>query len=55
MRKIILISTVSLDGYFEGPDRDIGRHQVDAEAHQHFSDRLRVMGGFLSGRVTHSR
>lgn len=53
MRKIILMSTVSLDGYIEGPGRDIDWHQVDAEVHQHFNDRLKVMGGFLSGRVTH--
>ena len=53
MRKIILMMQVSLDGYMEGPDRDIGWHMVDDELHQHFNDELRTMGGFLDGRVTY--
>lgn len=53
MRKIILIVAVSLDGFFEGLDRDISWHLVDEELHQHFNDELRVMGGFMSGRITH--
>ncbi|CRK55405.1 Dihydrofolate reductase [Alloactinosynnema sp. L-07] len=39
---------VSLDGYIEGPDRDISWHRVDAELHQHFNDWLRDVG---AGRV----
>lgn len=53
MRKIVLMMSVSLDGYIEGPDRDIDWHQVDDELHQHFNDTLRQMGGFLEGRVTY--
>ncbi|MEV6478998.1 dihydrofolate reductase family protein [Streptomyces sp. NPDC051576] len=53
MRKISLMMTVSLDGYMEGPDRDIGWHMVDEELHQHFNDTLRPLGAFLDGRVTH--
>ncbi|MCL6297944.1 dihydrofolate reductase family protein [Streptomyces kronopolitis] len=53
MRKIILTMSVSLDGYIEGPHRDIAWHRVDDELHQYFNDQLRTMGGFLSGRVTH--
>ncbi|MCX6500680.1 MAG: dihydrofolate reductase family protein [Arthrobacter sp.] len=53
MRKIILALQVSLDGYVEGPDRDIGWHMVDEELHSHFNEHLRTMGAFLSGRVTH--
>lgn len=53
MRKIILMMQVSLDGYFEGPDRDISWHMVDDELHRYFNDELRNMGGFLDGRVTH--
>lgn len=45
--------SVSLDGYFEGPERQIDWHQVDDELHQHFNDELRTMGAFLEGRVTH--
>ncbi|WP_214106446.1 dihydrofolate reductase family protein [Acrocarpospora catenulata] len=53
MRKIILWMSVSLDGYIEGPNREIDWHMVDEELHSHFNDRLRNMGGFLSGRVTY--
>ncbi|WP_326579260.1 dihydrofolate reductase family protein [Actinacidiphila glaucinigra] len=53
MRKIIMQMSVSLDGYFEGPDREIDWHLVDEELHLHMNERLKVMGGFLSGRVSH--
>jgi dihydrofolate reductase len=53
MRKIILMMSVSLDGFFEGLDRDISWHLVDDELHQHFNDECRAMGGFLDGRITH--
>ncbi|MCX4535737.1 dihydrofolate reductase family protein [Streptomyces sp. NBC_00841] len=52
-RKIILMTSVSLDGFIEGPDRDIGWHLVDDELHHHFNEELSTMGGFLTGRVTH--
>jgi dihydrofolate reductase len=53
MRKIVLMSQVSLDGYIEGPGRDIGWHRVDDELHRHFNELVAGMGGLLSGRVTH--
>jgi dihydrofolate reductase len=53
MRKIILMMSVSLDGFIEGPERQIDWHQVDDEVHSHFNAQLRMMGAFLSGRVTH--
>ncbi|MFE9994387.1 dihydrofolate reductase family protein [Streptomyces avermitilis] len=53
MRKIVLMMSVSLDGYIEGPNREIDWHLVDDEVHQHFNDTLREMGAFLSGRVTY--
>ncbi|MFI7354133.1 dihydrofolate reductase family protein [Streptomyces avidinii] len=53
MRKIVLMAQVSLDGFIEGPDRDIDWHRDDDELHRHMNDVLRPMGGFLSGRVTH--
>lgn len=52
-RKIVLMMGVSLDGYIEGPDRDIDWHMVDEELHQYFNDQVGAMGGILSGRVTH--
>ncbi|MFE9439447.1 dihydrofolate reductase family protein [Streptomyces sp. NPDC006602] len=53
MRKIVLMMSVSLDGYIEGPGRDIGWHRVDEELHRYFNDVVAGMGGLLSGRVTH--
>jgi dihydrofolate reductase len=53
MRKIILMMSVSLDGFFEGLDRDISWHLVDEELHQHFNDECRAMGGFMDGRITY--
>jgi dihydrofolate reductase len=53
MRKIIFMMSVSLDGYFEGPDHDLGWQLVDEELHQHFNDWLATAGGFLDGRVTY--
>jgi dihydrofolate reductase len=53
MRKIVLSMSVSLDGFIEGPDREIDWHLVDEELHRHFNDQLRTMGAFLSGRVVH--
>lgn len=53
MRKIILMMSVSLDGYFEGPDHDLGWQKIDEELHGHFNDWLRAAGGFLDGRVTY--
>ena len=53
MGNIVLMMSVSADGFIEGPDRDIGWHRVDDELHQHFNDVLGAMGAFLSGRVTY--
>ncbi|MEW1616412.1 MULTISPECIES: dihydrofolate reductase family protein [unclassified Streptomyces] len=53
MNRIVSSISVSLDGYFEGPDRGIDWHLVDEEVHQHFNDTLRTAGAFLEGRVTY--
>ena len=53
MRKIILMMSVSLDGFIEGPNRELDWHMVDDELHSHFNEVLSAMGAFLSGRVTH--
>jgi dihydrofolate reductase len=52
MRKIILMMSLSLDGYIEGPNRELDWHMVDDELHGHFNEQLGAMGAFLSGRVT---
>jgi dihydrofolate reductase len=53
MRKIILQMSVSLDGFFEGPEHELDWQVVDEELHQHFNDQLRTMSAFLDGRVTY--
>lgn len=53
MRKIILMMSVSLDGFIEGPDRELDWHMVDDELHSHFNEQLSAMGAFLNGRVTY--
>jgi dihydrofolate reductase len=53
MRKIILMMSVSLDGFFEGPDRELDWGLVDDELHRHFNEQLGSMGAFLDGRVTY--
>ncbi|WP_314175364.1 dihydrofolate reductase family protein [Streptomyces winkii] len=53
MRRIILFMQVSLDGFFEGPDREIDWHMVDDELHGHMNEETGKMGAFLMGRVTY--
>jgi dihydrofolate reductase len=53
MRRIVLMMSVSLDGFIEGPNREIDWHRVDAELHRHFNEEIRKLGGLLDGRVTH--
>jgi dihydrofolate reductase len=50
-RKIVLSTSVSLDGFIEGPNGEIDWHMVDDELHAHFNENLRRMGAFLHGRV----
>ena len=53
VRKIILMMSVSVDGFIEGPNREIDWHMVDDELHWHFNEQIAAMGAILSGRVTH--
>ncbi|MDT4922925.1 MAG: hypothetical protein QOG01_638 [Pseudonocardiales bacterium] len=53
MRKIIAMMSVSLDGFFEGPNHELDWHLVDDELHTHFNEQLGAMGAFLDGRVTY--
>jgi len=52
MARVILMISVSLDGFIEGPNREIDWHLVDDQLHRHFNDELRHAGAFLEGRVT---
>lgn len=49
MRKIVMMMSVSLDGFIEGPGRQIDWHLVDDELHRHFNDQLRTMGPSWTG------
>lgn len=53
MNKIIMMMSVSVDGFFEGPEHEIGWHLVDDELHAHFNDWLAETAVFLEGRVTY--
>lgn len=52
MGKIVVQLSLSLDGFMEGPDRDISWGMVDEEVHTDVNDYLRGVGAFLEGRVT---
>ncbi len=45
--------SVSVDGYMEGPSREIDWHMVDDELHRHMNGWLGRAGGFLEGRATY--
>ncbi|MGH9055313.1 MAG: dihydrofolate reductase family protein [Acidimicrobiales bacterium] len=53
MRKLIWMMSMSVDGYMEGPNREIDWHMVDDEFFRHMVDWLGHAGGFLEGRVTY--
>lgn len=53
MGKVILFNLVSLDGYFEGPDRDINWHIVDEEFNEFAIQQTGEFGALLFGRVTY--
>jgi len=53
MRKIILFNLTSLNGYFEGPDRDINWHIVDDEFNEFAIQQTGEFGALLFGRITY--
>ena len=53
MGKIIMSASMSADGFYEGPDRDISWHRVDDELHRHMNEKLGAMSAFLMGRVNY--
>ena len=52
MPQIILMMSVSVDGFFETAERDISWHVVDDELLRYLNDQFRTMGAFIFGRVT---
>jgi dihydrofolate reductase len=53
LRKIVLMMSVSLDGFFADPDGGLDWQSVDEEVHTDFNERLAPMSAFLDGRVTY--
>jgi dihydrofolate reductase len=55
MRKVVLMMSVSLDGFIEGPNREIDWHMVDDELHSHFNEELAKMGASTGPMVELAR
>ena len=53
MRRVLFFMMVTLDGYFEGPNRDISWHNVDEEFNDFAIDQLDEVDTLLFGRVTY--
>jgi dihydrofolate reductase len=53
LRKLIFFNLTSLDGYFEGPDRDITWHNADEEFNEFAIQQTGEFGALLFGRVTY--
>jgi dihydrofolate reductase len=53
MRKVILSNMVTLDGFFEGPNKELDWHIVDEEFNQYANDLLSNVDALLFGRVTY--
>ena len=50
MRKLYTFMSVSIDGYFEGPNHDISWHNVDSESNKFATEMLKKTDLFLWGR-----
>jgi dihydrofolate reductase len=53
LRKVIVFNMLSVDGYFEGLNRDINWHNVDEEFNDFAIEQLNTAGTLLFGRVTY--
>jgi len=53
MRKVIFQMMISVDGYFEGPNREIDWHNVDNEFNDYAIGFLNSVDTLLFGRVTY--
>jgi dihydrofolate reductase len=53
MRKVIVSNLISLDGFFEGPNRELDWFVVDEEFFDYARDLLRTVDTILFGRVTY--
>ncbi len=53
MRKVIFFMLTTLDGFFEGPNREIDWHNVDEEFNEFAIEQLNSVDTLLFGRVTY--
>jgi dihydrofolate reductase len=53
MKKILVSNLVSLDGYFEGPNRELDWHVMTHDFHAYSVDFLNATGALLFGRITY--
>lgn len=53
MRKLCMFNLITLDGYFEGPNREIEWHNVDDEFNEFAIDQLNTTDLLLFGRITY--
>ena len=53
MRKVYVFNMVTIDGLFEGLNRDISWHNVDAEFNDFAVDQLNATDLLIFGRVTY--
>ncbi len=53
MRKLYVFNMVSLNGFFEGVNRDLSWHRVDAEFNNYAIEQLNNTGLLLFGRITY--
>ena len=53
MRKVIVFNFVTLNGYFEGPNRDISWNMHDAEENEYAVEMLKSGNSLLFGRLTY--
>ena len=53
MRKVILSNMVTLDGFFEGPNKELDWHIVDEEFNEYAIDLLSNVDAILFGRLTY--
>lgn len=53
MRKIFIFNMMSLEGFFEGPNREIDWHTVDGEFNEFAEHQLNEVDILIFGRVTY--
>jgi dihydrofolate reductase len=53
MRKLIMFNLITLDGFFEGQNREIDWHSVDDEFNDYSIEQLNLVDTILFGRVTY--